>query len=153
MIAKLVVALCAALSCTPLLADSVKVSNPWTRATAPGQAVAGAFMELTASADMTLVGARSPAAKTAELHTMSMDKGVMSMRQVKKIDLPKGKTVSLKPGGLHLMLIDLNAPLQAAQNAQITLIVNDRLGKTSEIAVAVPVRAVADMPGAAHQHH
>lgn len=150
--AKLAVALVAALCSAPSLADRVKVDNPWTRATAPGQPVAGAFMDLTAEADMTLVGASSPAAKTVELHTMSMDKGVMVMRPMKKIDLPKGKTVSLKPGGLHIMLIGLNAPLSADQKTQVTLVLRDQKGKASEVAVDVPVRAMADMPGHP-QHH
>lgn len=145
-------ALLAALNCSPLLADSVKVDNAWARATAPGQPVAAAFMELAADSDLTLVSATSPAAQRVELHTMSMDRGVMVMRQVKHINLPKGRSVKLQPGGLHLMLIDLNAPLQAEQSTQVTLTVKNRKGKTSEVVVELPVRTTADA-GSTHHHH
>jgi periplasmic copper chaperone A len=145
-------ALLAALTCSPSLADSVKVDNAWARATAPGQPVAGAFMELAADSDLTLVSASSPAAQRVELHTMAMDQGVMVMRQVKHIDLPKGHSVKLQPGGLHLMLIDLNTPLKAGQPTQVTLTVKNRKGKTSKVVVEVPVRAMAD-DASAHHHH
>ncbi len=131
----------------PAYAAGVKVENAWARATAPGQPVGAAFMDLTADADLALVGARSPASKLVELHTMSMDKGVMIMRQVERIDLPKGKTVSLKPGGLHIMLIELNAPVRAEERARITLVVRDKQGKPEEINVDVPVRAMGPMTG------
>jgi copper(I)-binding protein len=147
---KLPLALLAMFACTPLHADSVKVENAWARATAPGQPVGAAFMDLSADAHMTLLSATSPAAKTVELHTMSMDKGVMVMRELKKIDLPKGKTVSLQPGGLHIMLIDLNAPLEAGKQTQVTLRVKNSKGKTSELSVDVPVRAMA---ASAEHHH
>ncbi len=147
---KYFLALLAMLSCTPLFADTVKVDNAWARATAPGQPVAGAFMDLVADTDLTLVSATSTASKSVELHTMAMDKGVMIMRQVKKISLPKGKTVNLQPGGLHIMLIGLNAPLQADQKTQVTLTVKNRKGKASEVVVEVPVRAMTEMAG--HHH-
>jgi len=148
---KFPIALLAMIAWSPLHADSVKVENAWARATAPGQPVGAAFMDLAADANMTLVSATSPAAKTVELHTMSMDKGVMVMRQLKKIDLPKGKTVNLQPGGLHIMLIDLNAPLEAGKQTQVTLRVKNSKGKTSELSVDVPVHAMAS--SAEHHHH
>ena len=107
-------------------------------------------MDLVADTDLTLVSATSTASKSVELHTMAMDKGVMIMRQVKKISLPKGKTVNLQPGGLHIMLIGLNAPLQADQKTQVTLTVKNRKGKASEVVVEVPVRAMTEMAG--HHH-
>lgn len=137
-----------ALLLTALLASSawagnVKVENPWVRATAPGQKVAGAFVTLTAASNMTLVGAESPAAKVVQLHTMRMEDGVMIMREVKEIDLPKGKSVSLKPGGLHIMLIDLNNPIVADSQTDITLILKEKSGKESRL----PISAQAIKPG------
>lgn len=129
-----------ALIALPSLATDVRVDNAWARATAPGQPVAGVFMDLTAAADMILVGARSPASNSVELHTMAMDNGVMIMRQMEKIDLPKDKTVNFKPGGLHIMLIDLKAPLRANDKTRVTLRLTDKGGKPSEIDVEVPVR-------------
>ena len=148
---KLVFTLLAMIACTPIYADSVKVDNAWARATAPGQPVGAAFMDLAADANMTLLSAHSPASKSVELHTMSMDKGVMVMRQLKKIDLPKGKTVNLQPGGLHLMLIDLNTPLEGGKTTQVTLRLKNSRGKTSELSIDVPVRAMATP--AEHHHH
>lgn len=127
----------------PAMADTVKVDNAWIRATAPGQDVAGAYMDLTADADMTLVGAESKAAKKVELHTMSMDGGVMVMRPVKDIALPKGKTVSLKPGGMHVMLIGLHGLIKDGDKNTITLVVRGAGGKE----VKVPVETVAHSSG------
>ncbi len=130
----------------------IKVDNAWVRATAPGQQVAGAFMDITAAADMTLVAAESPAAKVTELHTMAMDKGVMIMRQVPSIGLPKGKTISLKPGGLHVMLIDLNAQLKEGDKAPIGLTVRDADGKSSKLVVEAEVRR-SEKRAEEHGHH
>jgi copper(I)-binding protein len=133
-------------------ADAVKIDNAWVRATAPGQKVAAAFMDLTAPADMTLVAAESAASKVVELHTMRMENDVMVMRQVKEIALPKGQTVNLKPGGLHVMLIDLNGPITAGSSVGITLVVKDKSGKLSKIPVAAPAKQPGD-GGAMHHHH
>lgn len=137
---KTVLALSALLLALPALADSVRVDNAWVRATAPGQKVAGAFMDLTADADMAVVAATSPAAKVVELHTMAMDNGVMVMRPVKQVDLPKGKTVQLKPGGLHVMLIDLNGQITPGSRTPVTLSVRDSKGKLQQVAVEVEAR-------------
>jgi hypothetical protein len=133
-------ALLVALAALPVAAE-VRVDNAWVRPTAPGQQVAGAFMDLTADADMRLVGAESPTAKVVELHTMSMDKGVMVMRRVPSIDLPKGKTVSLAPGGLHVMLIDLVGQIKEGDKAPITLLLKGTDGRQLKLTV----EAVAKM--------
>ena len=147
--AKPLFALGLALFTLPALADTVKVDHPWVRATAPGQDVAGAFMNLTADADMTLVAAESNAAKTVELHTMAMDNGVMVMRPVKDIPLPKGKTVSLKPGGMHVMLIGLHGQIKDGDKTAITLVVRQADGKEMKI----PVEAEAKAVGGMMMHH
>lgn len=137
---------------TTAWAQGVKVENAWARAPAPGQPVAGAFMDLTAETDMTLVRAESPTAQAVELHTMRMDDGVMVMRPVKEIALPRGKTVSLKPGGLHIMLIGLKAPLKAGEKAGIRLVVKDKDGKEQAVEVAAEVRGM-EGGQAPHHHH
>lgn len=145
---KAVLALIPLLFALPALADTVSVDNAWVRATAPGQKVAGAFMDLTADADMALVGAASPAAKVVELHTMAMDNGVMIMRPVKEVALPKGKTVSLKPGGIHVMLIDLNGQIKPGDKTPMVLTLRAADGKEQKMAVDLE----AHQPGGGMQH-
>lgn len=129
-----------ALLTTPALADTVKVDAPWVRATAPGQKVAGGFMTLTADADMVLVGGSSPVSKHFELHYMKMENGVMEMRQMKEIPLPKGKAVSLEPGGLHVMFIDLKQPIREGRKVPMTLVVKGADGKEQKLPVEAEVR-------------
>jgi len=143
--AKPLFALGLALFTLPALADTVKVDHAWVRATAPGQDVAGAFRDLTADADMTLTAAESKAAKTVQLHTMSMDNGIMVMRQVKDIALPKGKMVRLQPGGLHVMLIGLNGQIKPGDKTAITLVVRAANGKEQKIAVEAEAHAAGGM--------
>lgn len=130
-------------------ADNVKVDDAWTRATAPGQKVAGGFMRLTADADMMLVGGGSPVSSHLELHTMQMDGGVMVMRQVENIPLPKDKTVELKPGGLHIMFIGLKQPIKAGDKVPVTLQVRGANGKEQTLAVTLEARAIGGMQ---HKH-
>lgn len=146
-----VLALAALLAALPALADSVRVDNAWVRATAPGQKVAGAFMDLTADADMAVVAAASPAARVVELHTMAMEDGVMVMRPVKEVVLPKGRTVSLKPGGLHVMLIDLGGQIQPGAKTPLTLSVRGKDGREQKVAVELEARAAGG--GMSHHRH
>ncbi|MCP5278484.1 MAG: copper chaperone PCu(A)C [Thiobacillus sp.] len=131
------------------LADNVKVDNAWVRATAPGQKVAGGFLDLTADADMKLVGGSSPASSTLELHMMKMDGGVMEMRQIPEIALPKGKTVSLKPGGLHIMFIDLKQRIREGDKVPVTLTVKNAAGKEQQLQVEAQAMRAGGM---AHHH-
>jgi len=128
---------------TSALADSVRIENAWVRATAPGQKVAGGFMDLTADADMTLVGGKSPISSNLELHFMRMENGVMEMRLLPEIKLPKGKTVSLEPGDLHVMFIGLKKQIKPGQIVPITLIVKGADGKEQHLTV----QAEAYKPG------
>lgn len=111
-------------------AGPILIEKPWVRATAPGQQVAGGFLTLTAERDMKLTGGSSPVSEHLELHTMKMDKGVMEMRQVHEIALPKGKAVQLKPGGLHIMFIDLKKQIRAGDKVPVSLTAVDAAGKT-----------------------
>lgn len=127
-----------------LAAEAVSsVSKPWVRATVPGQSVAGAYMDITAKGNAALVGVASPVAAKAELHTMTMDGGVMKMRPLDKLDLPAGKTVNLKPGGHHVMLVDIRRELKAGERVPLTLTVQDAHGARSTLKVDAEVRAAA----------
>ena len=117
----------------------VRVSDPWVRATVPQQKVSGAFMQLSSSKDMRLVEVRTPVAGTVEIHEMAMDKGVIRMRPVPGVDLPAGRTVGLKPGGYHMMLLDLKRQLKAGESVPLTLVLEakDRKRQTVEVKAAV----------------
>ena len=119
----------------------VQVQDAWARATVPGQSASGAFMVLTAPQGATLEGVASPAA-TAELHEMVMQGDVMRMRALASLPLPPGQAVALKPGGVHIMLLDLKAPLRAGATLPLTLSVRDARGTASKVELQVPVRAL-----------
>jgi periplasmic copper chaperone A len=120
----------------------VSVTNPWARATPAGAATAAIYLTLqTPSADK-LVSVSTPAAKQAELHTMSMEGGVMKMRALPGgIDLPAGKPVTLKPGAMHIMLSALSGPLKEGETVPLTL--NFERSGTQQI--SVPVEKVGAM--------
>ncbi len=142
------------LACSLSLAQApaVKVEGAWARATVQGQRGTGAFMNLTAPQSLRLVGVSSPVAGVAEVHEMKMEGDVMRMRAVAGLDLPAGKAVQLKPGGYHLMLMDLKQPLQKDTQIPVTLILQNAQGQTSQLQVSVPVLLSA--PGAAaHREH
>ncbi len=129
----------------------VAVTDAWVRGTVPGQKATGAFMQLTSPADTTLVGAASPAAKVAEVHEMAVDGGVMKMRALGKLALPAGKTVALKPGGYHLMLMDLTQPLKEGDTVAVTLTFVDKEGRTTTQEIKAPVRALTSAAPATKQ--
>ncbi len=129
--------------------DAVEVQNAWARATVKGQMATGAFMTLTADAGARLVGASSPVAGVARVHEMKMEGGVMKMAEVKGgLDLPAGKAVELKPGGFHIMLMDLKAPLEKGSTVPVTLIFKDAKGAEIKQEVKLPV-AMTPPDGAA----
>lgn len=132
------------------LAQTVNVEGAWARATVQGQKASGAFMKLTASADTKLVGVASPVAGVAEVHEMKMDNGMMTMRAVDGgLALPAGKAVELKPGGYHVMLMDLKVPLQKDTTIPVTLVFKDAAGKETRTELKLPVSMAAPM---AHNH-
>lgn len=122
------------------VAAEVKVENAWMRATAPGQQVAGAFMDITSPVDAKLVGAASPVAGSMEVHSMRMNQGVMEMREIKALALPKNKTVRLAPGGFHLMLFDLKQAMKPGETVPITLTIETADKKRATVAVQAQVR-------------
>lgn len=129
----------------------VKVENAWARATVQGQKATGAFMKLTAPQAMQLVAVSSPVAGVAEVHEMKMDGGVMKMRALPALDLPAQQAVELKPGGYHVMLMDLKAPLAKDASVTLTLTFRDAKGVQSQQQLSVPVGTA--MPQDSAHHH
>jgi periplasmic copper chaperone A len=154
---KLVIATLISLTATAWAQTAVKVEDAWVRGTVATQKASGAFMKLTASAPMRLVGVSSPVAGVVEIHEMAMDKDIMVMRETQGIDLPAGRAVELKPGGYHVMLMDLKQPLKAGESVALTLSFEDAAKKrfTQDVqAAVVPLGAKpAAMPhGSGHKH-
>lgn len=138
----------AALSTTSIAAPAAKVSatDAWCRPTVAGALAAGCYVTLTAKGEDRLVSVESPAASRGEIHTMSMDGGVMRMRQLTEgLALPAGKTVALKPGGDHIMLIAPKAQLKDGAKVRLTLTFKTAAPMTIDAAVKTP-----PMPGMAH---
>ena len=156
-------ALIAALACSAAYAQNVDIRDAWIRTSVPGQKATGAFMKITAKDGTKLVGAASPAAGVAEVHEMKMEGDVMKMRAVSGgLDIAAGKTVELKPGGYHVMLMDLKAALVKDSTVPLTLTFKDARGAESKVELKVQVATTApatagakagDMPAMDHSKH
>ena len=131
----------------PAAAD-VSVTGAWVRGTVAGQTSTGAFMQIKSPTDTALVAISSPAAKIAEVHSMKMEGGVMKMNAVDKLAVPAGQSVELKPGGYHVMLVDLAAPLKEGDTVPLKLTFEDKAGKKETVEVKAVVRPLAG--GAPH---
>lgn len=127
--------------------SNVVIKDAWVRSTVPGQMGTGAFMKITAKTGTQLVGVSSPVAGVSEVHEMKMDKDIMKMRAMPALDLPAGKAVELKPGGYHLMLMDLKQPLLKDSKVPVTLTFKDAKGVQSRLELTLPVTNIA--PGGA----
>ena len=134
----------------------VQVEGAWARASVPGQKGTGAFMRLTSKETVRLVRAESLAAGVTEVHEMKMEGDIMKMRAVPALELPAGKTVELKPGGYHVMLMDLKGPVAKDSVLPITLVFEDARGVQSKLNLSLPVGtaapAGASSAGMAHGH-
>ena len=122
------------------------VKDPWVRGTVANQKATGMFAQITSASGGKLVSASSPVAGIVEIHEMAMDGNVMKMRAVAGLDLPAGKAVDLKPGGYHVMLMDLKGPVKDGELVPVTLVIegNDGRRETLEIKAAVrPMNAAA----------
>ena len=129
------------------------VKDAWVRGTVAPQKATGAFMRITSAQGGKLVGVQSPVASVAEVHEMTMQGDVMTMRAIESLELPAGKAVELKPGGHHLMLMGLKQPLKSGESVPVTLVVEGRDGKRETIELKLPVKAVGTaMPAAEHKH-
>ena len=128
-IRSLIPALLLAMLATDASAEDYKIGNlqisqPWTRATPKGAAVAGGYLKITNTGTTPdrLLGGSTDVAKRFEIHEMSMDKGVMKMRELKDgLDIPPGATVELKPSSFHIMMQELARPLAKGQRVKASL--------------------------------
>jgi hypothetical protein len=136
-------ALLAAIACSSVYAQTIEVKDAWVRAVVADQKATGAFMKITAREGSRLIGASSSVAGVTEVHEMKLQGDVMTMRAVAGgLEIPAGKTVELKPGGYHIMLMDLKAPLAKDSTVPLTLVFKDAKGVESQVAIKVPVRAM-----------
>ncbi|HYG32781.1 MAG TPA: copper chaperone PCu(A)C [Methylophilaceae bacterium] len=119
----------------------VTVTDAWVRATRPAQKVGAAYMTLQSPQDTKLVKIDSSAAGAVEIHSMTMNDGVMKMRRLEELPLPAGEQVKLAPGGFHLMLFDLAKPMKDGETVQFTLHFKDSAGNLSTVQTQAPVKA------------
>lgn len=129
----------------------VTVKDAWVRATVASQKATGAFMQLLSAQDAKLVGAKSPVADVVEVHEMIMEGNVMKMRAMPSLALPAGKTVELKPGGYHVMLMDLKGQIKDGDSVPVTLLIDGKDGKRQNIEIKVPARTMAQS-SMKHEH-
>jgi copper(I)-binding protein len=144
-------ALCAVLLLSSAAHAQVSIKDPWVRATVANQTASGAFMQISVPASGRLVEVRSPVAGVVEIHEMAMDGNVMKMRAIPGIELPAGKSVELKPGGYHVMLMDLKQQLKVGDSVPLTLIVEHADQKRETIELKAPVRPLGSAPQT-HKH-
>jgi copper(I)-binding protein len=145
---------CVFLALSATASAQVQVKDPWVRATVPAQKSSGAFMQLSAKEDARLISVRSPVAGIVELHQMSLVDNVMRMSAVKGIEIPAGRGAELKPGGYHVMLLDLKQQLKEGDTVPMTLVVEGKDRKRQTIEVKATVRSLqATAPAARSAHH
>ena len=128
------------------------VKDPWIRGTVAQQKATGLFAQITSTSGGKLVAGSSPVAGVVEIHEMAMEGNVMKMRAIAGgLDLPAGKAVELKPGGYHVMLMDLKQQLKEGDTVAVTLVVEGKDGKKETIELKAPVKAL-NMPAQQHKH-
>lgn len=143
----LAIAFASLIACSAALAQAPVVSDAWARPTVQGQNNGGGYLRIDSARADRLVGATSQVATSVEMHSMTMDGDVMRMRKLDAIDVPAGGTVELKPGGLHLMLMGLKAPLAPGATFPITL----KFEQAGEVQVQAKVAPRG--PAKGHDHH
>ena len=133
---------------------ALTLTAPWIRATPKGADVAGGYVSITntgAAADRLVSGA-TPAARKLELHEMASANGVMQMRELTQgLEIKPGETVEFKPGGLHIMLTGLGAPVKQGDKIKATLVF-EKAGALEIEFTAAPVGATAPASGHEHAH-
>jgi hypothetical protein len=133
----------------------VTVKDPWIRGTVAQQSATGLFAQITSAQGGRLVAGSSPVAGVVEIHEMKMEGSTMRMRAIPGLELPAGQAVELKPGGHHLMLMDLKQPLKTGESVPVSLVIERAGGQRETVQVQAVVRA---MPGTTaakdgHGHH
>jgi copper(I)-binding protein len=142
------------LSCSSNMAiaaedSTINVHQAWARTTAPGQDVGAVYLMIVSKKDTSLVSVKADIAEHAQIHSMTMDNGIMKMRELESLPIPAGKMVNLSPGGIHLMLVGLKKPLKAGEKIALTLEFKDTAGKSSSVNITAPIQNEASE----HDHH
>lgn len=120
-LALLLAAFIPALHAAPAAPLGVSIDSPWVKTTVPGGTVSAAYMQLRSETPVKLVKVESPVAGLVEIHDMKMNAGVMEMKAVDAVAVPGGVPVTLKPGGLHVMLMKVAKPIHAGDKVPLTL--------------------------------
>ena|SRR5688572_9140008 len=130
--------------------SQVTIENAWSRATAPGAKVGAGYFTIRnqSAAPDRLVGASSPAAARVETHVIEKQGEILRMREVKGYEVPAKGSFELKPGGPHLMLVDIKAPLKEGDRVPVTL----KFEKAGEVAVQLRVERLGATPSKGHAH-
>jgi copper(I)-binding protein len=133
--------------------SSIQIEKPWARATPGGAKTGAAYMTIDNKTNVAdrLTAASSDVAKTLQIHEMKVVNGIMKMREIPGgLRVPAGGSVTLKPGGYHVMLIGLNKPLKKGEKFRLTLVFE----KAGKVSIEVPVESVgamhSNMPGMGH---
>ena len=121
----------------------VSISDAWVRASNPGQSVGAAYLTLRSSEDVTMVYVETERAGHTEIHSMSMQNGIMKMRHLEELAIPANQTVKLGPGGFHLMLFELDSPFKAGEQVKFRLCFKDKAGKIQEKFISIPVKTAS----------
>ena len=133
-------------------AGDLAIDHPWSRATPQGAQVAGGYLKITngGQAADRLIGGSAELASRIEVHEMSMDQGVMKMRELKSgLEVKPGASVELKPGGLHLMFVGLKRPFAKGERVKATL----QFEKAGKLDVEFTVEAIGGAPAKQPQQH
>ena len=137
--------------------DIVSIENAWVRPTIAGQDVGAAYMTFVSTQDATLIHAESNVTKSVEIHSMTMQNGVMKMRMLETLPLTAGKPYKLEPGGFHLMLFDLKKPLAEGEQVNFELTFkskNVEFKQQVKALVKTPVSDETNNGGSnSHEHH
>jgi copper(I)-binding protein len=120
----------------------VVVKDAWARATVAQQKSTGIFLQIESKKDAKLINVKTDIAEISEIHEMSMDNNVMKMREVESVILPAGKLVELKPGGFHIMLMQLKNQVKVGDEIALTLTIETADKKQETIEVKAKARAL-----------
>jgi copper(I)-binding protein len=139
--------------CSLSLWAQTTVTDPWVRGTVAQQKATGLFAKITSAQGARLVSASTAVAGLVEIHEMSMAGDVMKMRALPDgLALPAGKAVELKPGGYHVMLMDLKQQLKVGDTVVLTLVLEGKDKKRETLEIKVPVKAQASVASEVHKH-
>ena len=129
-------------------AEAPQISDVWIKATIPGSNVSAAYLRIKSAKTVKLVKAETAVANIAELHSMNMKDGVMEMKAELAFNVPAGKTIELKPGGMHIMLMQVAKPIKAGDKVPLTLTFDTDGGNS----LVMNVEAIARAQSAHHAH-